>query len=361
MTLDARIRYQRNDWSLHTDLTIASRGVSAIHGPSGCGKTTLLRIIAGLERGDPGTEISLAQHCWQADGHFVPAQQRDIGYVFQDGRLFPHLTVAGNLQYAYRRRCHEQGPPMAEVSHWLRIEHLQQRLPTQLSGGEQQRVAIARALLRAPRLLLLDEPLTGLDSDIRDKAMSLLEDLHRRLAIPVIYVSHHRDEVQRLADHVALMEHGRIVSTGSIATLSTALDSPLTQSADASSVLQGTVATIDHHYGLSTVDIGDQRQLLLQLTHAEPGSTVRLRVPATSVSLARSYAADSSILNILPAHVEQWREQGASQMLVRLTLGQHSLLASITRKSLVKLALKPGDPVYAQIKGVALLSDYRTA
>jgi molybdate transport system ATP-binding protein len=314
-----------------------------------------------LERGDSGTEIHMGQDCWQSGARFLPPERRGIGYVFQDGRLFPHLSVAGNLLYAYRRRFQAAGPGLAEVNRWLHIDHLQQRLPAQLSGGEQQRVAIARALLSAPRLLLLDEPLTGLDSDIREKAMGLLEALHHRLAMPVIYVSHHRDEVQRLADHVLIMQEGHITSSGHIATLSSALDSPLTQYADASSVLHGTISQIDHHYGLSTVTIAPGLQLILQLANALPGTSVRLRIPANSVSLARSCAQDSSIVNILPAVVGHWREHGPSLVLVQLHVGPHALLASITRQSLDKLALKSGERIFAQIKGVALLSDYRSA
>ena len=361
MTLTASIHFRRKDWQLRAEFTLPGDGVSAIHGPSGCGKTTLLRILAGLDRGDPGTEIRLDNCCWQSRGRFLAAERRGIGYVFQDGRLFPHLSVAANLNYAWERRFANHGPGPDEVSRWLEIDPLQQRLPAQLSGGEKQRVAIARALLRAPRLLLLDEPLTGLDHDIREKAMALLEALHRRLPIPVLYVSHHRDEVQRLADHVLIMKQGRIEASGSIASLSSALDSPLTQYADAGSVVQGTITGIDEHYGLSTVTIGPGLSLQLQVSDAQPGSSVRLRIPATSVSLTRSRAQDSSVLNIVPAVVGPWRRQGASQVLVQLQLGEHRLLASITLKSLDALALQPGQAVFAQIKGVALLSDYRDA
>jgi molybdate transport system ATP-binding protein len=358
MALSIDVGFQRGDWSLRVQLELSASGVTAIYGPSGCGKTTLLRILAGLERAREGSSIRLNQHCWQDQRQFLLPEHRGIGYVFQDGRLFPHLKVVDNLKFAFHRRSGQHGAAIDEVCQWLQISDLLQRKPAQLSGGEQQRVAIARALLGAPRLLLLDEPLTGLDTDNREQAMALLENLHRRLDIPVIYVSHNLDEVMRLADYVVILNQGAVLTQGSIEALSTSLDSPLTQHAGSATVIHGVVLDHDLQYGLSRADIGDDRHLILKQTASTIGARVRLRIPADAVSLSKTPAADSSILNILPVRIDGWQTRGDSHVLMRLQLGQHSILASITRKSLARMELRTGDTVYAQIKGVALLSDY---
>jgi molybdate transport system ATP-binding protein len=358
VALVADIQFQRDDWSLETQLRLPDTGVSALYGPSGCGKTSLLRIVAGLERAAAGSRVSLGDLCWQDHQTFIRPEQRGIGYVFQDGRLFPHLCVNDNLRFAFKRRFNENGPAIDKVCQWLNIAQLGARMPHQLSGGEQQRAAIARALVSAPQLLLLDEPLSGLDSDNRENTMALLEGLHRRLSMPVIYVSHQIDEVMRLADYVVLMDRGRIVGQGSIAQMTTSLDSPLMQQSGAGSVIEATVCRHDERYGLSDVDIGEGETLTLAQCNTAIGKLVRLRIPAQAVSLSVSAAADSSVLNILPVVVRGWHEQGTSHVMVQLSLGKHYILARITRKSLARMGLAEGDRIYAQIKGVALLSDY---
>ena len=358
VALVANIDFQRRDWHLHANLELPASGVSALFGPSGSGKTSLLRIIAGLETPDPASRLSLDETCWQAPGLHIPPEQRGVGYVFQDGRLFPHLSVAGNLAFAYSRRFSEAGPQPAEVSQWLSIEHLLTRTPDQLSGGEQQRVAIARALVSAPRLLLLDEPLSGLDSESRENTLTLLEALHRRLAIPLIYVSHQVDEVMRLADHVVLLANGQVTGQGDIATMTSSLDSPLAQQSGVGSVLMGRVENFDVEFGIGVVRIDEHTALTLAGCPAQPGSSVRLRIPASAVSLSISAASDSSVLNILPVTVESWQTQGNSHVLLQLKLGDSSILSRISRKSLLRMSLREGDKLFAQIKGVALLSDY---
>jgi molybdate transport system ATP-binding protein len=358
VTLLAAVDFARDDWQLQVNLELPASGVTAIYGPSGCGKTTLLRVLAGLERIGSNSTVSLNGECWQQGQHFVPAERRGVGYVFQDGRLFPHLDVRANLLFAYKRRFTQNGPTLQAVCEWLQISQLLARMPAQLSGGEQQRVAIARALLGAPKLLLLDEPLNGLDPANRDKAMALLEDLHRKLQIPMIYVSHNLEEVMRLADYVVVLQLGRVLTRGTIETLSSSLDSPLTLHAGAASVIHGVIFDHDQQYGLSRASIAENVYLHLQRTHSPHGARVRLRIRADAVSLSKTAAIDSSILNILPASVEGWQQRGESHVLVQLSLGQHRILASITRKSLAHLDLRRGDTVYAQIKGVALLSDY---
>lgn len=358
MALLAKISLQRQNWSLNANLALPDSGVSAIYGPSGCGKTSLLRLIAGLDQGSPDNEITLGSTQWQKPGFHLPAEQRAIGFVFQDGRLFPHLSVAGNIAFAHRRRFSEQGPGPDQVMAWMGIGDLGERMPGELSGGEQQRVAIARALVSAPQLLLLDEPLSGLDSANRERTMALLEKLHRQLSIPVLYVSHQIDEVMRLADHVILMQGGKVSGQGDIATMTTSLDSPLVQQNGAASVVVGEVRAHEEPYGLTEIALSRSIVLHIAACDARVGTKVRLRIPANAVSLAASAATDSSVLNILPVKILGWQELGNSHVMVQLALGEHRILSRITRKSLLRMALAPGQDLYAQVKGVALLSDY---
>ena len=227
MTIEARFDIDRGDFRLDVDLSIPARGITALFGPSGCGKTTLLRAIAGLER-VPGGHLGMAGETWQDDGLFVPTHKRPIGYIFQEASLFSHIDVRGNLEYGTRRmRDGQDRVSLEEAVDLLGIGHLLDRRPHTLSGGERQRVAIARALAVSPRLLLMDEPLASLDLERKQEILPYLESLHRTLEIPVIYVSHEPDEVARLADHMVLLEAGRVIASGTVHDMFTRLDLPL--------------------------------------------------------------------------------------------------------------------------------------
>ena len=218
-TIQARFRVERSAFTLDVDLELPGQGITALFGHSGSGKTTLLRAMAGLER-TPGGYFALHEAVWQdeARGHFLPPHRRALGVVFQEAGLFPHLSVRGNMEFG-QRRSHASAPlPLPEMAELLGIAHLLERRPQQLSGGERQRVAIARALLAAPQVLLMDEPLAALDLKRKLEILPYLERLHRELAIPGIYVSHAPDEVARLADHLVLLDRGKAIASGPLAT-----------------------------------------------------------------------------------------------------------------------------------------------
>jgi molybdate transport system ATP-binding protein len=195
-------------FQLDARVVIPARGVTAIMGPSGSGKTTLLRCLAGLERAQG--RISVGDRVWQKGASFLPTHERGVGYVFQEPSLLPHLSVRANLAYAARRSGDRRGPRLEEVATMLGLESLLDRSPEALSGGERQRVAIARALLSKPALLLMDEPLSSLDAASKAEVLPYLEQLHRALSLPILYVSHDALEVARLADRVVRMEAGRL-------------------------------------------------------------------------------------------------------------------------------------------------------
>jgi molybdate transport system ATP-binding protein len=195
------------DFALDITFEGPVRGVTALLGPSGSGKTTVLRALAGLDR--IAGSIRFGDEVWQDDRTFVPAHKRRVGYVFQGSGLLPHLSVRRNLAYAVRR-----APPgpfvMEDLVARTGIGPLLDRMPERLSGGEAQRAAIARALMGQPRLLLMDEPLSALDSDARNGMVGYLERLFEDIAIPAIYVTHDRAEADRLADRTIMLRAGKI-------------------------------------------------------------------------------------------------------------------------------------------------------
>ena len=353
MTVEARFKFQRDAFALDVELAAPARGVTALFGPSGCGKTTLLRLIAGLEH-DPGGYLSVAGDVWQDRTTVVPTHARPLGYVFQEANVFPHLSVRRNLEYGHARVKHERRVAFDDAVELLGLGSMLDRRSTGLSGGEQQRVAIARTLLRSPRLLLMDEPMSALDTESRAEIIPFLERLHETLEIPVIYVSHALDEVARLADHLVLMEAGRVLLSGPLVETLGRLDSPLARIADAESVIEAKVAAHDDEYQLTRLDFAGG-QFTVAGTAVPIGRDVRVRVLARDVSLALERPTGTSILNVLPATVRATRDDGTAQVLVQLDLGAATILARITRKSATTLAIEPGKPLFAQVKSVALL------
>ena len=353
--INARFALYRDNFKLDAEFTAPALGITALFGPSGSGKTTLLRCIAGLERAHGSLRVN--GETWQGEQTFVPVHKRPLGYVFQEASLFPHLSVRANLEYGYKRtNAAERRVKLEQVIDWLGLGHLvERRDPAQLSGGERQRVAIGRALLTSPRLLLMDEPLSALDSASKQEILPYLEHLHRELEIPVFYVSHALDEVARLADHLVLLQQGRVIASGALHETLARLDLPTAHFDDAGVVIEAEVAAHEERYHLTRVDmVGGQ--LWVGLLDQPIGSSVRARVLARDVSLATQMPQGSSISNILQATILELRDEGADKVNVLLAVGDSQrLLSRITRRSRDLLALEVGRMVYAQVKSVALM------
>ena len=356
----ARLALDYPGFSLDVDLRLPGRGVTALFGPSGCGKTSCLRAIAGLQRA-PGGHVEINGELWQDDapgragGTFLPTWRRPIGYVFQETRLFPHLTVQRNLEYGMARvAAPARRVSLAQAVELLGISPLPARRPDTLSGGERQRVGMARALATSPSLLLMDEPLASLDLKLKREILPYLERLHAELDIPVLYVSHAPEEVARLADHLVLMEAGRVLASGRVDELMTRLDLPLAHGDVASAVIAGVVAGHESAYQLTQVDFAGGR---LSLPHpgTRAGQRVRVRIQARDVSLTLQRQSGTSVLNILQATVTDLADDSPGQLMVGLDVGGTRLLARISRKSAELLQVVPGKPVYAQVKGVAIM------
>ena len=333
--------------SLRVAFEAPTPGVTALFGPSGAGKSSLLLALAGLLRTD-----RLRVELDDTPLHTVPPEQRGIGYVFQDGRLFPHMNVRANLRYGLRRA----GPgPVGfdEVVALLGLGALLGRRPATLSGGERQRVAVGRALLSQPRLLLMDEPLAALDQARRDEILPYLARLGG-LGIPIVYASHSLDEVRALADTLVLIEAGRVRACGPVAEVATRVDLPLAAREDAGGLLRGRVASHDGQRRLTAVACGADLVWVPMLDLPE-GAPVRLLVPAREVILALDAPRAISVNNVLPAIVVGVGEQADGHAaLVSLELGGGQLLARVTVDAARRLGLRPGASVLALVKSMSV-------
>ena len=332
-----------------------SGGLLALFGRSGAGKTTLINILAGLARPDSG-RIRLDERVLfdSAVGIDLPPERRRIGYVFQEGRLFPHLDVRSNLLYGQRR-----APPgdrtveFGEIVDLLGIGHLLRRRPSGLSGGEKQRVAIGRALLSSPKLLLLDEPLAALDGERKAEILPYIERLRDEISLPIVYVSHDATEILRLADRVLLLEQGGVAAFGTIADVFGRPElQRLVGAEEAGAVLAAKLERQDEAFALSYLRFAGGR-LAIPLVRAEVGSELRLRIRARDVSLALARPSGLSIQNVIAARITAIHPADGPYMDIELDAGA-PLWARVTARSVHDLSLAVGMEVFALVKSVSI-------
>lgn len=356
MSLSVSLKHRFDGFALDAAFE-APRGITMLYGRSGSGKTTIVNALAGLLRPDAGRITAEGSVLFDSTtGVDLPPHRRQIGYIFQEGRLFPHLTVRQNLKYG--RWFAPKGAPLEDMDRivdMLGIGALLDRRPGRLSGGEKQRVAIGRALLCSPRLILADEPLAALDDARKEEILPYFERLRDALDIPILYVSHAGSEVARLATTLVVVENGRIARQGDAATL---LSDPSVTPFGASAagvILQARVQA-QMEDGITEVTSGGQTLLLPQVP-APIGTSVRIRIEAQDVMIATTRPTDISALNILPATVAALRVGEGPGVLVQLKAGENLLLARITRRSATALSLREGTPVYAVLKAVSVPRD----
>ena len=348
MSLELDVHHTLGSFTLNARFT-APRGVTALFGRSGAGKSTLVNIVAGLIKPERGKVIVDGMTLVDTErGVFVPKHRRQVGYVFQDSRLFPHLNVRQNLLYGrwFANGSGGASGDVASVVELLGIGAFLDRRPESLSGGERQRVAIGRALLAKPRLVLMDEPLASLDEARRAEIMPYIERLRDDAGVPILYVSHSISEVARLATTVVILGNGAVTAVGPVAdTL------PLADADDAGSVIDAVVARHDEAFQLSMLSsrAGD---LQVPRLAAPVGASVRAYIRSRDVMLSLGAPQDISALNVLSGTIAAITLRGA-QADVSLDCNGATLLARITSKSVERLALAPGRPVHAIVKSVS--------
>ncbi|WP_428670753.1 molybdenum ABC transporter ATP-binding protein [Reyranella sp.] len=348
MSLDIDIEHTRGTFRLAARFT-SQPGVTALFGRSGSGKSSLVDIVAGLIKPQRGKVAVDGQTLVDtARGVFVPKHRRRIGYVFQDSRLFPHLTVRQNLLYGrwFSRGDGGAAGDFGSIVDLLGIAALTERKPDSLSGGEKQRVAIGRALLAHPRLLLMDEPLASLDEARRAEILPYIERLRDGTGVPILYVSHSVAEVARLATTVVILSEGKVTAVGPVLDIL-----PLADASDGGSVLEAVVAGHDERFQLTALTSA-AGELQVPKLAAAVGASVRAYIRSRDVMLSLQPPQDISALNVLAGKVVGISESGA-QADVRLDCNGTTLMARLTTKSVQRLALAPGRPVFAVIKSVS--------
>ncbi len=352
---------QFDDCDMDFQLELPSKGITAIFGRSGAGKTSLIKLFSGLQVPDRGS-IKINERCLferkdnQKAKIDVPVHKRNIGYVFQEPRLFPHYSVFGNLNYGVS----DKDPAYFQhVTSLLGIEHLLRRQPTALSGGEQQRVAIARALLSKPDILIMDEPLASLDLPRKKEVMPFLEKLAHDVEIPILYVTHSLSEVLRLSEHMVLLANGRVAASDTVENIwASKLMRPWQSFSEQSSLFEATVNKHHKEYALTQVNLTNQCALWVQGIDAEISSKIRVQIRANDVSLTLDAPTRTSIRNVIEAKIKDIEASvvhDKKSITVTLDIGEDKpLFANITPWALDELELNIGQPVYAQIKGVSI-------
>jgi molybdate transport system ATP-binding protein len=365
--ITARFKLDYSDFQLSVNLSLPNSGITVLFGHSGSGKTTLLRCIAGLQKAENGY-LEINGSIWQDSnmGVFLPTHQRPLGYVFQEANLFSHLSVRENLNYGLKRikasplansppRLPSKGGDFQRIVDLLGIEHLMDRMPERLSGGEKQRVAIARALVLNPEILLMDEPLASLDAKRKQEILPFLNRLNQELNIPVLYVTHSQQEVAQLADYLVVLEAGKVQACGSLSETLSRLDLSLSQDREATTVWNAIIVEHEIEFHLTRVAF-DGGSLSLPAIDAKIGTPLRVQIFARDVSIVLEVPRATSILNVLSAMIIDIADGESGQSIVRLEVGHQPLLAHITKKSAVILNLKIGKTVFVQIKGMSILN-----
>ena len=354
------LKYQQKlgETEFDVDLTLPSQGITAIFGRSGAGKTSLINAISGLKNPDSGQiKVSGKTLFDSARGIDLPVHQRQVGYVFQESRLFPHMKVSSNLKYGVKTPDQKH---FDQVVGLLSLEALLDRYPAKLSGGEKQRVAIGRALLSKPSILLMDEPLASLDLPRKREVMPFLENLSESVKIPIVYVTHSLNEILRLSNYLVILDQGKVLSAGQTEQVwASRAMRPWQSFSEQSSLFEAKIVEHNDDYALSKLALGDTTSLWVQQVDNPIDASVRLQIRANDVSLSLQQPQSTSIRNILPAIIRrvETQQHGHNKQSVAVELELESgcyLWATITLWALDELSLTIGQRVFAQIKGVSV-------
>ncbi len=352
---DIHLNHTVGDLGLAVSLK-SQAGLTALFGRSGCGKTTVINMLAGLVKPQSGYIRVEEKVLFNSDNNIdLPPEQRRVGYVFQDARLFPHMNVRKNLTYGMALlEKHQIRHNLAEIVDLLALGPLLDRRPATLSGGEKQRVAIGRALLSSPDILLMDEPLASLDAQHRAEILPFIEQLRDEVGVPILYVSHSLEEVIRLADTVAVMSDGKIAASGDVEELMSRLDlRPLTGRYEAGAVIKTTVVRHDAENDLTELNCNAGTFTVPGITYPV-GSVIRLRIRARDVSIATERPQSTSVLNVFKGTIREVEKDGIpSQADILIDIGE-PIIARVTRRSIRELGLSAGREVYVMVKAASI-------
>jgi molybdate transport system ATP-binding protein len=363
--LELSVHRRQGSFLLDVDLA-AGPGVTALFGASGSGKTSVINMVAGLARPDGGRIVVDGRVLFDSKaGIDIPPDRRRLGYVFQEGRLFPHLSVRSNLSFGRNRvKASQRTVDFDAVVEVLGIGPLLDRRPAALSGGEKSRVAIGRALLACPHILLMDEPLAALDAPRKAEVLPFIADLASRFRIPILYVSHAMDEVLRLADTLVLMENGRVAASGPTEDILSRADlRRLTGHGEAGAVVRASVSHHDDDHGITALAFAGGT-LLVGRIELPPGASVRLRIHARDVAIATEAPGHISVRNVLAGRVVSVTPVADHRVDVMLDCGGALIWSQITALAQSHLHLTPGMQAFALLKAVTVargdIADHRS-
>jgi len=347
--IDVKLKKSFGPFSVDVEFSSDSMGITVLAGPSGSGKTTIINMISGLLTPDEGKIFIKDRLLFDSEKKInCPVEQRQCGYIFQDGRLFPHMNVRRNLLYGR----HSDHSMLKETVRLLGIEHLLDRMPAKLSGGEKQRVAIGRALLMRPRILLMDEPLASLDPQRKDELLTYIDRIPEQFGIPVFYVTHSVQEILRLSDILIRVDKGRIESSGRPGGEYHGLGVS-DGNGEYISVFDCELKKFDDEFGIITAKFhGGVLRILADLPPVEP--VIRAAIRASDVTISLERPENISTSNIFKGTIRNLEEISGHSVLVHCDIGS-PLVARISRASAVRLGLKPGEKVYLLVKVVSMI------
>ena len=353
--IEVNYKFKLENFLLDASFTMPEMGITVLFGPSGSGKTSLLNLMSGLinkKSKDLSSKFIINNRTLDDSIKNITLEpwDRKIAYVFQDHRLFPHMTTKDNILFGYKRCDSKLNPE--ELIEKFKIRELLEHYPDQLSGGQKQRVSMVRALLSQPELLILDEPLAALDYKSRQELLPYIECIHKELDIPMIYVSHDIKEVLRLADYILIMDKGKIIDQGDIADL--CISQPLlTQEEGASFILDATVTKIIEEDKLVELDCGET--ILITAENMQLKQNIRLLIHARDVSLCLTPPQNSSILNCVPVCIENLETDNNGKLRVMAKIGKQTLVSLISHRSARQLNIEKGREMFAQFKATAMI------
>ncbi|TDR23392.1 molybdenum ABC transporter ATP-binding protein [Marinicella litoralis] len=347
-------KIKREDFELELAFDIPVAGIMAIYGESGCGKTSILRAMVGLDH-HSGSCFTLNGVALQKGGVFIPAEQRKVGLVFQDLSLFPHLNVRENIQFAEKRNPSGNNIKRSDVLDVLAIGALLDRMPQQLSGGEQQRVAIARTLMRQPELLLLDEPMSALDDNNKQRLIPYLRQVHQTFDLPMMVVSHDLNVVTQLCDHILMINDRGYQFHDSIHQAMLSDDAETFKSQQLQAVFNTQVIDRDEAFGLTTVETPTGTTFYINGLFPKT-QAIRLNIHAKDVSMSLQAPQQSSILNVLAAKVVEVKATPGFECLVVAQVGEDQIMGLISKKSAINLKLQVNQNIFIQIKTNAIVA-----